>query len=374
MSYFTLLLSPLNLLFFIIVAGLALGKIQIKGISLGIAGVLFVSIFVGFLINQLIPDKNSEIIVNIQNTLKIFSKLGTSLSISAIGLQTGFSIKEHSENSFFAFLIGSLMSITGVAIALLIPLFDKTINYSSLLGILCGALTNTAGLSSVCEMIERSSENAVLGYGSSYPSGIILAVFFTQLFSKNHTNSSVQSSQQQDIKSNIYLEMILICLTALLGSILGNIKISFLSFGTTACTLIAGLLVGDIFCKTAKSNAISRQHLNSFRDLGLALFFVGTGFSTSSQNIAFDIKSVLYGMLITLSAIVCGLVLCTLIGKKQPLQREFVIAGGMTSSPAYGSLTNSATNSSANCFSFSYFGALITLIVAIQIICHGMPL
>ena len=109
MSCLTILLSPLNLLFFMIVAGLAIGRIRIKGISVGIAGILFAAIFVGFLMNKLIPNESREIIANAQSTLKTFSKLGTALFVSVIGLQTGFSIKKHSKNSMFAFLIGSLM-------------------------------------------------------------------------------------------------------------------------------------------------------------------------------------------------------------------------------------------------------------------------
>lgn len=368
MYYLTILLSPINLLFLIIIAGLVIGRIRIKNISVGIAGILFAAIFVGFLMNKLIPNGSNVIIVNAQSTLKTFSKLGSSLFVAVIGLQTGFSIKNHSKNSVLAFVIGALMSLSGVAMMLLIFLLDKSIGYSSLLGILCGSLTSTPGLSSVCEMIGSNSDSTVLGYGCSYLFGVILVVFFAQLFSEKHINNKAQSSPQRDIKSKIYPELILICLTALFGNILGNFKIHLLSFGTTACTLMVGLLIGAIFCKTSMSSQFSPQCLNSFKNLGLALFFVGTGFSTGSQNIAFNIKSILYGILITLTAIVCGWTLCKLAGRKRPLHRGFIVAGGMTSSPAYGALSNIVTESYVNCFSFSYFGALIALIIAIQII------
>lgn len=368
MSYLATFLSPLNLLLFIIVVGLAIGRIRIKGISVGIAGILFVAIFAGFLMSKLIPDGSSEIIVNAQSTLKAFSKFGTSLFVSVIGLQTGFSIKKHSKKSVPAFLIGALMSLSGIATMLLISLLDKSISYASLLGILCGALTSTPGLSGVCEMIGSDSESAVLGYGCSYLFGVILVVFFVQLFAEKHTNNKVQSSPQQDIKSKITPELILICLTALCGNILGNIKIASLTFGTTTYTLMGGLLVGYIYCKTSKSNLISSQCFNAFRNLGLVLFFAGTGFSTGSQNIAFDIRAILYGILITLTSIICGWALCKPLRRKYPLHKGFIIAGGMTSSPAYASLANSPTDSSVNCFSFSYFGALITLIISISFI------
>lgn len=118
----TILLSQLNLLLFVIVAGLAIGRIRIKGISVGIAGILFAAIFVGFLMNKLIPNESREIIANAQSTLKTFSKLGTALFVSVIGLQTGFSIRNHSKESVFAFLIGALMSVSGVAVMLLMLL------------------------------------------------------------------------------------------------------------------------------------------------------------------------------------------------------------------------------------------------------------
>ena len=371
MSYLTILLSPLNLLFFIIVAGITIGRIRIKGISVGIAGILFAAIFVGFLMNKLIPNESSEIITTAQSTLKTFSTLGTALFISVIGLQTGFSIKNHSKSSVLAFVIGSLMSLSGVAVMLLLSLIDKSINYASLLGILCGSLTSTPGLSSVCELIGNGSKSAVMGYGCSYLFGVIFVVFFTQLFTGKHTDNIIQSSTQQDIKSKIYPELILICLTALLGSLIGNIKISSLtlSFGTTACTLMIGLFIGSVFCKNSKPNLISDHCLNAFKNLGLALFFVGSGLSTGSQNITFDIRTILYGMLITLTSIICGWGLCKLIKRKHPLHQEFIIAGGMTSSPAYGAIAPYATEPSTNCFSFSYFGALISLIIAIQFIC-----
>lgn len=370
MAYLTILLSPLNLLFFIIVLGLAIGRIRIKGISLSIAGILFVAMFAGFLINLLIPEGSVEIITNAQSTLKTFSKLGTSLSVSVIGLQTGFSIKSHSKNSVLAFVIGSLMSLSGVAVMLLISLLDKTISYSSLLGILCGALTSTPGLSSICELVGSESESAVLGYGCSYLLGVILAVFFAQLFAGKRTDNKNQNAPQQNIKSKMYPELILICLTALLGNILGNIKIAplTLSLGTTACTLLIGLLVGYVFCKNSKPNLISDHYLNAFRNLGLALFFVGTGFSTGAKAVTFDIKAILYSALITLTAIFCGFLLCKLVDTKYGINKGFTIAGGMTSSPAYSAIDARASDAS-DCFAFSYLGALISLIVSIQFIC-----
>ena len=370
MSCLTILLSPLNLLFFMIVAGLAIGRIRIKGISVGIAGILFAAIFVGFLINNLIPTESREIIENAQSTLKTFSKLGTALFVSVIGLQTGFSIKSNSKESVIAFAIGSLMSISGVMLMLLISVFDETISYPSLLGILCGALTSTPGLSSACELLDHGSEDAVLGYGSSYLLGVILVVFFAQVFSRKTDKEGNQIEVSTEIKSKIYPELMLLCITALLGNFFGNIKVAFFSIclGTTASTLIVGLIIGLVVNKAHISKRLSKQCLNIFRNLGLALFFVGTGFATGTQDINFDIKTTFYGALITLTAILFGWFLCKISSRWIEIHKGFTVAGGMTSSPAYSAIASDANESSINCFSFAYFGALILLVIALQII------
>lgn len=370
MDFLTIILSPLNLIFFIVVIGLAIGKIRIKGISVGIAGILFVAIFVGFLMNKLISDESSEIISNAQSTLKTFSKLGTSLFVSVIGLQTGFSSKSHSKVSILSFAIGSLMSLSGVTIMLLINFLDKTISCSSLLGILCGALTSTPGLSSVCELVENESENAVLGYGGSYLLGVILVVFFTQVFSPKTNKKENQIEVSHEVKSKIYPELILLCTTALLGNIFGNIDIAFLSIclGTTASTLIVGLIIGLVVNKAYLSKKLSAQCLNIFRNFGLALFFTGTGFEAGTQDIKFNIKTIFYGALITLTAILCGWFLCKIASRWIEIHKGFTVAGGMTSSPAYGAIASDKNKSSISCFSFAYFGALIFLVIALQII------
>ena len=169
MSFVTLLLSPFNLLFFIIAIGFSVGKLRIQRISLEISGILFVAIMVGFLMYKFMLRESPEIISSAQSTMKIFSRLGSSLFVSVIGFQTGFSIHKKSKESVIALLIGALMSTSGVLTMLLISSLDKTVSYSSLLGILSGALTSTPGLSSVCDMIGVNVEEATWGYGCAYP-------------------------------------------------------------------------------------------------------------------------------------------------------------------------------------------------------------
>ena len=370
MPIFTTLISPFNLLFFIIIIGFSLGSIRIKGISLGIAGILFSSIFAGLLISLLLPQPQIRIISNVQETMNIFSKLGTSLFVSIIGLQTGLSIKNNSKESLLSLAIGVAMSFSGVGIMLIISLLDQTISYSTLLGILCGALTSTPGLSSVCELAGISSNEAVWGYSCSYLSGVILTVFSVQILATKTDNQDRTNSLRISPSSKIYPELTLISISSLLGNIIGNVYISEynISIGSTLGILLVGLISGYIVQNKSYNIQISSYVLNSIKSLGLSLFFVGIGFSAGIQSAEFNVKTVIYGAIITLISICCGILICKLISSHYKLNVGFIVAGGMTSSPAYGAISHYDNDSSVNHFSFAYFGSLIALTLAVQIV------
>ena len=80
----------------------------------------------------------------------------------------------------------------------------------------------------------------------------------------------------------------------------------------------------------------------------------------------------LLGMLFKISTcrpkLFCGIFLCKIVFKRYRLDSEFIIAGGITSSPAYGALNSQSNSAGTNLFSFAYFGALLFLIICIQII------
>ena len=88
MTFLEVLLTPMHLLFCIILAGMLLGKVRIYKISVGIAGVLFAAILSGALLSNLLPPTYDVTLLNIQSTLKTFSKLGQSLLRRALTLLT----------------------------------------------------------------------------------------------------------------------------------------------------------------------------------------------------------------------------------------------------------------------------------------------
>ena len=369
MSIANIILSPFNLLFLILLVGFAIGRIRIRKITLGIAGVLFAAILVGALIKIFLPNEHTTVLATTETTMKTFKTLGSSLFVSVIGLQAGFSLKNNSKGSVMAMIAGALMSLTGVTVMLLISVLDRSISDSTLLGVLCGALTSTPGLSGVCELLGNDANAAVIGYGCSYFGGVLLAVILSQVFVRDREKAVTLSQEGNKNSSKTYSELILICVSALLGNLFGEIfKSCFgITIGSTAFTLLFSLLIG-LIVKNSNTKAIpSSASLSIFKILGLALFFVGTGFATGIQSVSFDIKTVLYGILITLTSITCGILASKSLFSRFTLDTGFVIAGGMTSSPAYGAIADYAREESSSHFSFAYFGGLIALVIAIQI-------
>ena len=86
------------------------------------------------------------------------------------------------------------------------------------------------------------------------------------------------------------------------------------------------------------------------------------------QSIDFEVKAIIYGVTITLITIIFGFFISKIMFSDAFSDIGFIVAGGMTSSPAYGAISNRAAVISSNLFSFAYFGALISLIIALQII------
>lgn len=365
-----ILLSPFSLLFFIMILGFAIGRIHIYKFSIGIAGVLFVAIITGAVITRSLPAAQEQMFTDTQNTMKIFSKIGSSLFVSVIGLQTGISLKGNSKGALRSFLIGIFMSAAGVVTMKIISFFDATVNISSLLGALCGALTSTPALSSVCELSGNNGNDVVFGYGVAYLFGVCLTVLFSQMLTPKQPCKKEKTAQLSAVTNRSCHELILISIVALVGNIIGDLHMPILgvSLGGTAATLVMGLLIGLLTKYIFVKIQLSKQSLEDFKKMGLSMFFVGTGYSTGVQAVSFDMRLIIYGVVITLSAIIIGIVLCRLLLYDKRGTSAFVIAGGMTSSPAYGAISENKSEISTSYFSFSYFGALIALIIFVQII------
>ena len=160
-------------LFLILALGVLLGRIEIKGVSLGASGVLFVAILFGHL-GAVLPS--------------FITTIGVVLFVYAIGLQAGprfFKTFRRQGLNFAMLAIVSLLFglLATVAVNLL---FSFSPGLST--GLYTGAMTTTPGLAAAMEAVQapqaRSqwAADVSVGYGIAYPFGVAGVVLFVQLF------------------------------------------------------------------------------------------------------------------------------------------------------------------------------------------------
>ncbi|MBP1538946.1 MAG: putative transporter [Prevotella sp.] len=160
--------SPLQsviLVSMITAAGMALAKIKLSGVSLGVAWVFFVGIVAG------------HFGLSIDDTvLRYTETLGLVLFVYTLGLHVGpnfFGSLRHEGVALNAWSIAVILLGTAMAVAitLLTPM-----PVGDVVGILCGATTNTPALGAAQQALEQigaSGERAALATAVTYPFGVV---------------------------------------------------------------------------------------------------------------------------------------------------------------------------------------------------------
>lgn len=171
--------------------GLALGKIKIAKVSLGVTFVFFVGIVAG----------HSGISVD-PETLKYAENFGLVLFVYALGLQVGpgfFSSVAH--GGVRLNLLGLLLALVTLAFAVALT-FITPVNIPDMMGVFCGATTNTPALGAVQQTLSQlgiPSSTPALGCAVTYPMGvvgvIIAIILMRRWFIKPHeiSENPVQS-------------------------------------------------------------------------------------------------------------------------------------------------------------------------------------
>lgn len=160
--------SPLQaviVLSVIIAIGLGLGKIKVMGVSLGVTFVFFVGILAGHLGFSIDP-----------NMLLYAQSFGLVLFVYELGLKVG-------PGFFSSFRSGGVkLNMLGLATILLGTLMAVALSFamgipmSDMVGILCGATTNTPALGAAQETLSqlgRPSAGAALSCAVTYPLGVV---------------------------------------------------------------------------------------------------------------------------------------------------------------------------------------------------------
>ena len=110
--------------------------------------------------------------------------------------------------------------------------------------------------------------------------------------------------------------------------------------------------------------------LKLFRELGLVLFLVGAGIPGGADFVAnFDAMYFVYGIIMTIIPMVLGYLFAKYVLKLSLLNNLGSLTGGMTSTPALGTLINVAgTEDVATAYAATYPIALLAIVLVSQFI------
>ena len=380
-------------LFAVLAVGYLLGRISIKGISLGSAGVFIIArvfgcIFYDDLSAALTENQQSYV----KNALKIIENLGLMFFVTAVGFIAGPGFVANFKKNFKSYvLLGLVIIVAGAAVCIgciLIARPTSDLSNSELTammtGLFSGALTSTPAFSASKEAAGAELVDIVsTGYGISYLFGVVGVVLFVQIMPKLlrvDMKAEVAKITATDTgKKKVYKGKLVdvddfgfmpFALAVLLGVCIGNLKFGDFSLSTTAGCLLAGLAFGH-FLHVGPINLMPKTTtLKALRELGLVFFLAGAGISGGAQFIKY-FKAIyfVYGIAMTLLPMVIGFVIAKYVLKLPLFNNLGSLTGGMTSTPALGTLIHvSGTEDVASAYAATYPIALISVVLASQFI------
>jgi len=180
----TMFENPVAAAFVIIVLGTLLGRLQIKGISLGSSGVLFVALICGQF--NMVAAKD----------IKALGDFGVVLFVYAIGLQAGPSFLRTVRSKGIAPMVVAFMTVVGGAVVTGVLGLVIGLDPSLIVGIFAGALTSTPALAAATEV--AGDPQVSVAYGVAYPFGVIGVVLFAQIVPKWIANHASNGDRQAD--------------------------------------------------------------------------------------------------------------------------------------------------------------------------------
>ena len=369
-------MNTLLALFVIAALGYFVGGIKIKGIELGTAGVLLVALVFG------------HFGVEIPSIIRNF---GLACFVGSVGFIAGPKFfRDFRANAASYVLLGLVIILSG-AITSVLAVKLGGISAELSVGLLTGALTSTPGLAAAQEAAGELADLATTGYAIAYPFGVIGVVLFVQLVPRvlkvdmAEERAHFEAAHTAKVKKyNGWLfkfdaaGFFAFMLAVSLGILLGNVHIPLpggasFSLGTTGGPLIMGLLFGHFAHVGHLDLTVPVEELKTFRELGLMLFLIGAGVSggagfvdTLKQE---GVVLFLYGALMTIVPMFVGFFVAKKVLKLRLLNNLGSITGGMTSTPALGTLISVAeTDDVASAYAATYPIALVSVVLCAQFI------
>ena len=177
--------------------GIALGRIRIFGISLGVAFIFFAGILAGHFGLSIDPAM-----------LNYAESFGLIIFVYALGLQVGpgfFNSLRADGLRLMSPALAVVLLGTGLAVAMSYTLH---VSMPDMSGILCGATTNTPALGAAQQMLSQmqlDSNNATLGCALTYPLGVVGVILGIIAVRKLFARPSDIPQPDAEHKKNIFI-------------------------------------------------------------------------------------------------------------------------------------------------------------------------
>lgn len=369
--------SPIVIVFCIAALGYLVGSVKIKGLSLGTSGILLVALVFGHF-ELMAPD--------------VLKNMGLICFVTAVGFIAGPTFfRNFKKSAIFYVVLGIVIILVGSLVCVAAMTIGK-IDTDLAVGMMSGALTSTPGLAAAKEATGEGSR-AAIGYGIAYPFGVVGVVLFVQLIPKllkidiekerERLNAMTKFPKKSSVAATEHkpldeFGLLAFAVAAIFGVVLGKIKIPLpggaeFSLGTSGGPLLAGLVMGHFAHIGPVSISVPKKTLDVVREVGLALFLMGAGTEAGKGFLAVlaeqGVSLFLWGVVMTVLPMIVGYILAVLVAKMDVLSAMGSICGGMTSTPALGTLMSVAkTEAVASAYAATYPLALISVVLCCEFI------
>ncbi|MBE7056197.1 MAG: permease [Ruminococcaceae bacterium] len=404
-------ISNISTLIFVVFAvlmlGYALGRITIKGVSLGDAGVFIVALIAGALFftmgDEGLVFAGSSKPYDFEAGLSIIESLGLVLFVTSVGFIAGPKFFGNFKKNFKSYvLLGLVIILAGGLSAAACIGMGEVVGYGGaienqdgfvamIVGLLSGSLTSTPAFSAAKATVAAEYQGLVsVGHGIAYIFGVVGVVLFVQLIPKltkanmEEERAKLVIKEEGEKKSFVgklfeidHMGIAAFCLAAILGTVIGQIKIPLSSAGlsgtcfsltTTGGCLLTSLVLGH-FSRIGRVSVMPAQGtLKLFRELGLVFFLAGAGIPGGAEFVKnFDPMYFVYGIVMTIFPMILGFLFAKYVLKLSLLNSLGSLTGGMTSTPALGTLISTAgTEDVAAAYAATYPVALIAVVLVSQ--------
>ena len=374
------------MIFLAIAIGLLIGKIKIGNFSLGVSGGIFSGIAIGYFaqawakgVQEGAPGYASAASVLKTGVVSnLFFTFFLMLFLVSIGMKVGGSIGAIFKKYGVKFVIIGMMipiisMIVSVAAYHLVLKGNPSVTEFETIGMFAGAMTSTPAYGTALDAaggvvsgdaLEAASSAISLGYTVAFPIGVLVIVLMISLLPKlfGIDVAAEKLAYEKELKESAGaekklkdgpLDFMIIALVAVIGILIGNIKIPLGSFGSFSLGAAGGILVSAlVFSYIGQIGPVNfrmdQKGLGILYQTGLTFFMavVGLryGYDVINSLMGSGLQLAITAIFVEGIAVLVAFIVGHKIFKINWIILSGAIAGGCTSAPGLGAAI-SATGS-----------------------------